>query len=82
MSISQRSNIFNVLGEDRLDASEEQKVSQKEAKRRRRIMEMVGKGQLIPRCEEDAEFWKLVSNKLQANACQEGVWDLSQAGKI
>lgn len=78
MSMSQKANIFNLLGDDPTEASEEQNSSSTAARRQRRIMDMMRKGQLMPRWEEDAEFWKLVSDKLQVNACQEGLLDLSQ----
>lgn len=75
-SISRTSNIFNMLEENPEEASEGDDAEQAMVEEQNRIAEMMRKGQLMPRWEEDAEFWKLISNKLQANACQEGVLDL------
>lgn len=75
-SASQKSNIYDMLEDDPPDMSEEEDVDQKEAEHRRRIAEMVKKGELLPRWEEDAEFWNLISNRLQANACEEGILEI------
>ncbi|KIX04539.1 uncharacterized protein Z518_05409 [Rhinocladiella mackenziei CBS 650.93] len=69
-SMSQKSNIFDMLEDDPPEPGK------KEIGERERIAELVREGQLIPRWEEDAEFWKLISNKLQVNASQEGILDL------
>jgi len=79
-TVSQKSNIFNVLEDDPSEASEEPDAEEDEAENQRRIADMVKKGELLPRWEE-ADFWKLVSNKLQANACEEGVLDISPSSK-
>jgi len=75
-SVSRRSNIFDMLEDEPSEASEEQDAAQKHAETQRRIAEMVEKGELLPRWEEDGEFWKLISNRLQANACEEGILDM------
>ncbi|KAI1608372.1 poly(A)-specific ribonuclease [Exophiala viscosa] len=80
-TVSQKSNIFNMLEDGPPEVSEEPDADEEEAENQRRIAEMVKKGELLPRWEEDADFWKLVSNKLQANACEEGVLDISQSAK-
>ncbi|KAJ9605752.1 hypothetical protein H2200_009601 [Cladophialophora chaetospira] len=73
-SISKKSNIFDMLEDDPEDAPEEEpQISE-----RQRIAEMVKEGKLLPLWEQDAEFWKLISNKLQANATQEGILDLTK----
>ncbi|KAL2447511.1 hypothetical protein ABEF95_015943 [Exophiala dermatitidis] len=76
-SMSQKSNIFDML-EDGVPEVSSQDDTQKKFKEEQRIARMVKEGRLLPRWEEDAEFWKLISNKLQANACQEGILDLSR----
>jgi hypothetical protein len=75
-SASQKSNIFDMLEDDPPEMSEEEDGDRNEAETQRRIAEMVKKGELLPRWEEDAEFWKLVSNRLQANACEEGILEI------
>ncbi|EXJ76846.1 hypothetical protein A1O3_10491 [Capronia epimyces CBS 606.96] len=76
-TISQKSNIFDML-EDDASGDEAQDDSQRQIEQeQQRIAQMVEEGRLLPRWE-DTEFWKLVSNKLQANACQEGILDLSR----
>ena len=75
-SVSRRSNIFDMLEDEPSEASEEQDAVQKDAETQRRIAEMVEKGELLPRWEEDGEFWRLISNRLQANACEEGILDM------
>ncbi|KAK5197674.1 hypothetical protein LTR92_001916 [Exophiala xenobiotica] len=75
-SVSRRSNIFDLLEDEPSEASEEQDAAQEDAETQRRIAEMVDKGELLPRWEEDGEFWRLISNRLQANACEEGFLDM------
>ncbi|KAL6241553.1 hypothetical protein RBB50_011576 [Rhinocladiella similis] len=77
-SASQRSNIFEVLNDVPAETSmsEEAAIAQKDAAGHRRIAEMVEKGELLPRWDDDAEFWRLIGNRLQANACEEGILDM------
>ena len=77
-SMSQKSNIFDMLVDEPSEAPEELTNEQKKAKEQKRIAGLVRNGQLMPRWEKDAEFWHLVGNKLQANACKEGILDLAQ----
>ena len=73
-TISKKSNIFDLLGdEEEIEVEEESKQTEDQ-----RLAEMVQEGRLMPRWEQDAEFWKLISNKLQANATQEGILDLTK----
>ncbi|KAK4940907.1 hypothetical protein LTR10_019060 [Elasticomyces elasticus] len=81
-TVSQKSNIYNMLEDDPSDVSEEQDAEQEEAEKQRRLAEMVKKGEILPRWEDEAVFWKLVSNKLQANACEEGILDISQSSEV
>ncbi|KIW84678.1 hypothetical protein Z517_00066 [Fonsecaea pedrosoi CBS 271.37] len=72
--MSKKANIFDILEDDDTEISEEQlKINQQ-----RRIADLVEQGRLLPRWEEDAAFWQLISNKLQANATQEGILDLTK----
>ncbi|KIX93195.1 uncharacterized protein Z520_11049 [Fonsecaea multimorphosa CBS 102226] len=73
-NMSKKVNIFDMLEDDPTESSEEQlKINEQE-----RIADLVKQGRLLPRWEEDAEFWQLISNKLQANATQEGILDLTK----
>lgn len=80
-TISQQSNVFNMLEDDVAGDSTEEDAK-KQIERQQRIAQMVEEGLLLPRWEEDAEFWKLISNKLQANACQEGILDLCAHNRL
>lgn len=75
-SISQKSNIFNMLDDDPAERSQDGDEAQKLIEEQQRIAGLVKKGELLPRWENDADFWRLVGNKLQANACKEGILDL------
>jgi poly(A)-specific ribonuclease len=75
--MSTKSNIFDMLDDEPVEVSEEDGVAQDLAKEQQRVAEMVQKGLLIPGWSEDVEFWRSVSNKLQANACLEGILDFS-----
>ncbi|OAP64087.1 poly(A)-specific ribonuclease [Fonsecaea erecta] len=72
--ISKKANIFDMLEDDPTEASEEQLQTNEQ----QRIASLVEEGRLLPRWEEDAEFWQLLSNKLQANATQQGILDLTK----
>lgn len=72
-TMSKKSNIFDMLEDEPDDASEEEPAITE----RERIAGFVQEGRLMPQWEQDADFWKLISNKLQANATQEGVLDLT-----
>ena len=73
-TISKKSNIFDMLEDESEDVSEEEP----QLTERQRIAELVKEGKFMPSWEQDAEFWKLISNKLQANATQEGILDLTK----
>lgn len=72
--ISKKSNIYDMLEDEPEDAS----IESAEKDEEERINELLKAGMLLPRWEKDAEFWKLISNKLQANATQEGILDLTR----
>ncbi|OQU99245.1 hypothetical protein CLAIMM_04907 [Cladophialophora immunda] len=72
--ISTKVNIFDMLEDDPTETSDEQlKLNEQQ-----RTADLVREGRLLPRWEEDAEFWQLISNKLQANATHEGILDLTK----
>lgn len=72
-TMSKKANIFDMLEDEPDDGPEEEpEITEQE-----RIAGLVKEGRLMPPWEEDADFWKLISNKLQANATQEGVLDLT-----
>ncbi|KIW69851.1 hypothetical protein PV04_02174 [Phialophora macrospora] len=72
-TISKKSNIFDMLQDEPEDGpAEEPQINEQQ-----RIMNFIKEGRLMPRWEQDAEFWKLIVNKLQANATQEGILDLT-----
>ncbi len=73
-TISKKRNIYDMLQDEPEDAPEDEPPITEE----QRIAELVKEGKLMPRWEEDADFWKLISNKLQANATQEGILDLEK----
>jgi poly(A)-specific ribonuclease len=73
-TISKKSNIFDMLEDEREDApAEESQINEQQ-----RIKDLIKEGRLMPRWEQDAEFWNLIVNKLQANATQEGILDLTE----
>ncbi|KIW40838.1 uncharacterized protein PV06_08009 [Exophiala oligosperma] len=82
-SASQKSNIFDVLSDLPADTSmdAEEAVAQKDAAAHGRIAEMVEKGELLPGWNDNAEFWRLISNRLQANACEDGILDMLKLQK-
>ncbi|KIW19402.1 hypothetical protein PV08_03697 [Exophiala spinifera] len=81
-SASQKSNIFEVLNDVPADThvDEEDSVAQSAAAQRR-IAEMVERGELLPPWDDDVQFWGLISNRLQANACEEGILDMLERQK-
>lgn len=78
-SMSQKTNVFDMLEDDPSESIPIQTEAEIKRNEQRRITQMVRKGELLPRWEEDAALWKLIGNKMQANACQEGVLDLGKA---
>jgi poly(A)-specific ribonuclease len=72
-TVSKKSNIYDMLEDEPGDEPEEEEILSEE----QRIEGLVRDGKLIPRWEKDAAFWKLIGNKLQANATQEGILDLT-----
>ncbi|KAK5055173.1 hypothetical protein LTR84_012922 [Exophiala bonariae] len=77
-SISQKTNIFDMLEDDPHESTHTLTAAEEKEIEKKRIAQMVEKGELLPRWEEDGALWKLIGNKLQANATQEGVLDLGQ----
>ncbi|EXJ61561.1 hypothetical protein A1O7_01989 [Cladophialophora yegresii CBS 114405] len=73
-TISKKRNIFDILD----DEPENMPAEEPETNERQRIAEWVKEGRLMPRWEQDAEFWKLIVNKLQANATREGILHLTE----
>ena len=74
---SLKSNIFALLE----DEPEESKASDSEGSEglvARQIDDLVERGELIPRWDHDGDFWRIVGNKLQTNACQVSFMDLSK----
>jgi hypothetical protein len=69
--VSKKVNIYDLL-------EDEPEVEAPQIDERQRIADLVKEGKLMPQWEEDAEFWKLIANKLQANATQEGILDLTR----
>jgi len=77
-SISQKTNIFDMLEDDPNEGSLVQNTTEKKENEQKRIAKMVQQGELLPRWEEDAALWNLIGNKLQANASREGILDLAK----
>jgi poly(A)-specific ribonuclease len=77
--MSQKSNIFDMLEDEPTEPPEGSSEEEERVKEQKRVTNMLRNGDLIPRWDEDAEFWDLVGNKLQVNSCEEGVFALSQA---
>ncbi|OCT49541.1 putative CAF1 family ribonuclease [Cladophialophora carrionii] len=73
-TISKKRNIFDVLD----DEPEDTPAEEPEVTEQQRIADLVKEGRLMPRWEQDAEFWRLIVNKLQANATQEGILHLTE----
>lgn len=77
-SMSQNTNIFDMLEDSPSEGSQVRTEAEKKENERKRIAKMVQKGELLPRWEEDAALWNLIGNKLQANASREGILDLAK----
>ncbi|EXJ66533.1 uncharacterized protein A1O5_10202 [Cladophialophora psammophila CBS 110553] len=73
-AISKKVNIFDMLEDNPAETSEEES----KIREQQRIADLVKEGRLLPRWEENAELWQLISNKLQVNATQEGILDLTK----
>lgn len=73
-TISKKKNIYDMLEDEPEDVSDDEPQMTEQ----QRIAELVKEGKLMPRMGYDADFWKLICNKLQANATQEGILDLTK----
>lgn len=80
-SMSRKTNIFDMLEDDPNESNSVLTATEEKKKEKERIAQMVRKGELLPRWEEDAALWKLIGNKLQANASQEGILDLAKVSE-
>lgn len=77
-SASKSFNLFELLTDETEDSTAETDLAEQERREAERVREKVKNGELIPRWEDDGEFWSIVGNKLQTNACQEPFMDLTK----